>query len=131
VELIVGLEGVRTTAVFLHRHCRARVAQVAPPAHEAQLAAYPEFVRELERYHDSHRLCDVRGTREDPLTGGPKPTVMGPLVSARKVRDEAPFGRSALVLAFCRLAVGLRAIPSRREWVTGAALTSTAPVNSP
>jgi hypothetical protein len=88
-ERIVGLEGARTTPAFLQRHGHARLEliRLLSPEYEGRLRHAPanppvsarfrlapsrttglrarcaEFVRELERYHDSYRLCDVRGPR--------------------------------------------------------------------
>jgi hypothetical protein len=98
VERIVGLEGVRTTAAFLQRHVHARLEliRLRSPAYEARLPAHAEFVGELKRYHDSHRLCKRpppagprhQARREDPPTGLSEPTVIGSLGSAREVAPQ-------------------------------------------
>jgi hypothetical protein len=94
MERIVGLEGVRTTPVFLqrHGHPRLELIRLPLPADEGRLPvtrrrrrgcppisafavedikavapasgpAAPSSSAELERDHDSYRLCDFRGSR--------------------------------------------------------------------
>ena len=116
MERIVGLEGVRTTPAFLqgHGHARLELIRLRSPAYEARLPAHAEFVGELKRYHDSHRLCNVRRPRGLAIRRGekirqrvcPSRLSLGRSGAPEKSRRKGSIGSSALALASCRFAAG-------------------------